>query len=658
MVTHHTPAIIRLCPQKLLVLLLILLAGGQAMAAGGQTVLQLEERLESIDQQLKQLARYTPDGNLRAIGYRSQHHNTPQHPEWIEVTLGETTKLDEVVLIPCIRRDENNQLQPDAFPLQFRLIAGRSDDRNGRLIAEFIGNASLAQGIAPLIIPCDEVEASWIRVEVPKLPKRAFDQRYAFQLAEIMAFRGKTNLALHQPVQTSSASQLPAWSPRYATDGFIPYLMNAAGSGKSVAYLHPVREVSPPQLTIDLGQSLPISQINLHAIDLSDSLPQTFASNFGIPEEMIVLGATRSDFSDAVTLFELQKSSIYETGPIMNLPFPITDCRYIQLKIIKPTSTALYGGFPPKIGFAEIEVLADGENVAKGKTVTANFRQFINYRPLESLTDGLNIYGKILPLREWMGQLAERHKLESERPAVVKELALCYARQKNNLQRMSWMVAALGAGIFISILVNWIMRMRHVTKIKERFAVDLHDELGANLHAIKMLGDLAEDTQSPTELKALLDRSRNFAKRSIKAVRYCTNTLAGRGFCKNLPEDMQHSADRLLADIEHHLSFEGEAFLENLSPRKRVDLFFFFKESLSNIIRHSGATRVDAKLKVTPQQLTLRIHDNGLGLQDGIPASLKRRNRLLKGKLAVSRPPKGGTQITLNLKLQKWKILK
>jgi signal transduction histidine kinase len=173
-----------------------------------------------------------------------------------------------------------------------------------------------------------------------------------------------------------------------------------------------------------------------------------------------------------------------------------------------------------------------------------------------------------------------------------------------------------------------------------------------------MLGDLAEESESRDELKGLLDRSRDFAKRSITAVRYCTNTLEGRGLCKNLPEDMRRSAGRLLADMEYQLSFEGEAFLVNLNPRKRVDLFFFFKECLANIIRHSGATQANSQLKVTPEELTLTITDNGIGLPDGIPDSLKRRAHMLGAKLSVERAQESGTRITLNLNLRKWKLLK
>jgi signal transduction histidine kinase len=46
----------------------------------------------------------------------------------------------------------------------------------------------------------------------------------------------------------------------------------------------------------------------------------------------------------------------------------------------------------------------------------------------------------------------------------------------------------------------------------------------------------------------------------------------------------------------------------------------------------------------------LSIADNGHGLNGEVPASLKRRARLLKAKLKTESLASGGTQVTLQLK--------
>ena len=106
----------------------------------------------------------------------------------------------------------------------------------------------------------------------------------------------------------------------------------------------------------------------------------------------------------------------------------------------------------------------------------------------------------------------------------------------------------------------------------------------------------------------------------------------------------------------YYFSFEGEELLKKITPRKRVDLFFFYKECLTNIMRHSGATRASTRLSLTPGKLSLSVNDNGSGMPCALPGSLKRRARLLGAKLSMVKPAGGGTCITLQLKLRKTRL--
>ena len=106
---------------------------------------------------------------------------------------------------------------------------------------------------------------------------------------------------------------------------------------------------------------------------------------------------------------------------------------------------------------------------------------------------------------------------------------------------------------------------------------------------------------------------------------------------------------RITADLDHSLVFEGEAFLQRLKPRRRIDLFLFYKESLINIIRHSGATEVKTNLSADRNEFNLTITDNGHGLDGDVPSSLKRRARLLGAQVSSSKPESGGTRISLTL---------
>jgi signal transduction histidine kinase len=211
-------------------------------------------------------------------------------------------------------------------------------------------------------------------------------------------------------------------------------------------------------------------------------------------------------------------------------------------------------------------------------------------------------------------------------------------------------------------LVERTVRQRAVFRTRERIAADLHDELGANLHAIGLLGDLAlAAADSPDRLKPLLQRARELTERSGAATRYCSNMLESEGLFGDLIEDMRRTSGSLMADLDHELSFEGEDFVRQLKPSIRIDLFLFYKECLTNILRHSHATRVVTRLTADRKGLFLIITDNGCGLNDSqinrIPRSLSRRARLAGAHVSAARVADGGTNITLRLRTKRFGML-
>ena len=165
----------------------------------------------------------------------------------------------------------------------------------------------------------------------------------------------------------------------------------------------------------------------------------------------------------------------------------------------------------------------------------------------------------------------------------------------------------------------------------------------------------------PTRLKPLLQRVRALTERSGAATRYCSNMLESEGLFGDLMEDMRRMSGSLMADLDHELSFEGELLFGNSKPSIRIDLFLFYKECLTNILRHSHATRVVTRLTADRNGLILTVTDNGCGLNDTqikrIPTSLSRRARLAGAQVSADRLADGGTSITLRLRTKKFGLL-
>ena len=641
--------------QILYLLVGLLVAACAGAAVQERSTSELEERLKEIDAELDELARYSLRSGYGTTGWRSIVGDAPGHTEWVQIDLGQDTRFDQVVLVPAIIRHAQFGYQAEGFPLEFRVLAGKQGDPNGWVIGGGGASDALLPRSAPVIIPLRPTTAGWIRLEATTLSPRSWDEKYLLQLSEILVFNGQENIALHRPVQVSSGSEDLSYNRQFLVDGFMPYLMDAAQGAQSSAFLASVTEGSSPSFVIDLGRPQAIDRMQLHAMDVGDHVPQALPSDLGIPKRLVVEVANRADFSDAKHLLEYQKRSVYDTGPVISRRFEKTVCRYVKLTAFEPFILTPDRRASARIGFAEIELFADGRNVALNRPVLSDAPE-TTHRKLSALTDGRNQFGNILSTRVWLEQLARRHQLEAERPWIEDELSRRYLQHKTNLNRMVWLSVLLAVGIAITILVNRILRMRQAANLRERFAADLHDELGANIHTMGILNDMALNAVDTTDqLQTVLERNHELIKRTSTAVRHCMNLQGAHGSFGNLPEDIQRSATRILAGVESKITVEGEAFLEQLQPGTRAGLRLFFKECLVNVSRHADATKVTTQLRATRKELLLTVRDNGQGIseigEDAIPASLRRRARLLGAKVYCSQDQGDGTCITLKLKM-------
>jgi len=162
---------------------------------------------------------------------------------------------------------------------------------------------------------------------------------------------------------------------------------------------------------------------------------------------------------------------------------------------------------------------------------------------------------------------------------------------------------------------------------------------------------------SPKELIETVDEIRAVTERTGAAARYCADMVSA-DIHSSLPADMQRAARRIMADIKYTFTVEGEDALNALPPRTRSDLFLFFKETLVNISRHSGAGSVTIDIAVDRRHARLTVTDDGVGIpvsgKNGAPPSLKRRARLLRAQVSATPAPGGGARIELSLPLRRW----
>jgi signal transduction histidine kinase len=615
---------------------------------------ELENRLNDIDTRLKQLAHFRFQSGVGSNGNRSLAHRESKHTEWFQVQLTKLQSIDQIILVPHLVMDSEAGLVSDGFPAELQIVAGTQKHPEGEVITRTRPKGG-KQHIAPFILPTPGLNASWIRIEATELSVRSWDNRYNFQLAEILLFQGNTNLALSCEVTASSQSfgYDSSRDERYLVDGFMPYVMNAANGAQSRAFITSNLPADlTPELTIDLGQIYSLEQVNLHRLELGNNIPLSKAFDHGTPKRLLIEGATLADFSDRSLLLDLTLKNSYETGPIIMRKLKGPASRFVRLSVIEPFIDTLMPEPSFVFGLAEIELFSNQTNVAYQKIPTANFENIKTGRTLANLTDGHNFYGDILPIREWLEQLSERYELEVERPRIRAELDRRYTQQTVMLRRMGWLSTLLTMSIIVIILVERNLRLRHIAQIRERFAADLHDDLGASLHTIGLLGDIAlSSMQSPERLQTALTRSRDLTKRMSATIRHNTD-LQSTSRLQTLEKDIQRIAERILVKIDYEITTTGSELLNKLKPRLKMDLFLFVKECLTNIVKHSNADKVKVEIIAKPKSIEIKVKDNGRGLPNGvdlkkIPPSLKRRAQLMKASISIHKSTEFTTIIHL-----------
>jgi signal transduction histidine kinase len=116
------------------------------------------------------------------------------------------------------------------------------------------------------------------------------------------------------------------------------------------------------------------------------------------------------------------------------------------------------------------------------------------------------------------------------------------------------------------------------------------------------------------------------------------------------------SARRMGIKIEIHLDEDQPL----LTPRASTALYRMVQEALTNVARHARATSVKIELHAQSGEMTLTVHDNGIGFPPiaerkvdscGL-LGMRERALLLGGQVRVDNPLAGGGRITVRLPLQ------
>ncbi|MBI2979619.1 MAG: PAS domain-containing sensor histidine kinase [Chloroflexi bacterium] len=208
----------------------------------------------------------------------------------------------------------------------------------------------------------------------------------------------------------------------------------------------------------------------------------------------------------------------------------------------------------------------------------------------------------------------------------------------------------------------------HVLRVQEqerqRIARELHDGTVQQLVLLyRQLGNLENSSDSlPSAFVDLLRDARGISEEVIKELRDFTGTLR-----PPVLEDLGlvTAVRRLLSDLIQRAGLKGQMKVignrRQLPSDTELGMFRIAQEALRNVERHAKATHIELAMAFTEHEVSLDLHDNGMGfVVPPFPGdftasghlgliSMQERAKLLNGKLEIRSSPGNGTRVIVSV---------
>jgi signal transduction histidine kinase len=202
-------------------------------------------------------------------------------------------------------------------------------------------------------------------------------------------------------------------------------------------------------------------------------------------------------------------------------------------------------------------------------------------------------------------------------------------------------------------------------KERARIARDIHDQVGASLTQLSLLGEMVQADKDRPEVAE--DHARQISQTAretaheldeiVWTVNPSNDTLDGlvTYICKHAQEYLA------VAGLRYRLDVPAELPPSAISPEARHNVYLAAKEAVTNIVRHAHASEAWVRLRVAPESFTVEVEDNGRGPQGMESKRAESRNGLrnmrkrmedIGGEFFIGPGAQGGTLVRLTVPLR------
>ncbi|MCK4950789.1 MAG: PAS domain S-box protein [Gammaproteobacteria bacterium] len=209
---------------------------------------------------------------------------------------------------------------------------------------------------------------------------------------------------------------------------------------------------------------------------------------------------------------------------------------------------------------------------------------------------------------------------------------------------------------------------QHLDHVREEekasIAREIHDELGMTLTAIALgTGWLAQHFRNGNYDQSVINKLDEMALFLEDATRTSRNIMSSLRpsilDTLGLIETIKWQANEFEKHFDMACSVKAKELTFRMKDNAAIALFRTLQESLTNIMKHAGATHVQINLDYDSQWLTLQVEDNGVGLEEDALSKadthgvrgMKERAFSLGGELLLGEGSEGGTRLIVRLPL-------
>jgi len=231
-----------------------------------------------------------------------------------------------------------------------------------------------------------------------------------------------------------------------------------------------------------------------------------------------------------------------------------------------------------------------------------------------------------------------------------------------------WLFSVAGLTGVIVVTNRYIIRSklkRHLQRVqlldqeRQRIARDLHDDLGSRLTQISLLSAHARTNKDAAVIDANFNEISHLTRDLVTTLSETVWMLNSKNdnlealinfLCQLIPAQCKPAGIRCRID--------APAVKDDhpISSAVRHNITLSVKEILNNVVRHSHASEIHARMHCEESTLKISISDNGHGFEENTPAgngldNIKRRIAAIGGKIEIQSHAKQGTRITFEVRI-------